>query len=340
MGCTYNIYAEGTFSSVPLGGLSLVGTHVVITLGPAQPAGVYQVVADATTVSNDVLVKGAYYSTSAVRAGIATPDTQYAVGEWGVLSALVFDGSTPVTGATVTARVSTPQILNAQATLGNYSLVQQTDLDSETTEYEYRVTLSNSGAALSAVTAELVDSDPAIQVVMGMVFFGDVPENGSVVSGTTFTVRAAQGQTLSPSSFQWEIKSPGVPVDVVLTDSGSFDETSGDGLYSAGYAPGAPGEYLVTMKAAGTSLSGLPFSRSGATTFQVLAPLAHITSFQEALTDNGNGGTTGMTLTANVDVQTAGNYQLSLRLVASNENVVDVGSQVTLASGSQQMAGS
>ena len=156
LGFDYTIVDDGNYTIAPLGFLSQPGTHVVFSFS-GQPPGTYQVKADATSVASNALIIGTYSSSSSVHVGIVT-QPQYTVGDTVILTGLVVDGTTPVLGANVAAQVSTPQIPNSQVTLGTYQLVSQTAIDSQTTQYEYTVTITNNGPAATAVTASIADS--------------------------------------------------------------------------------------------------------------------------------------------------------------------------------------
>ena len=337
-GYDYVVIPDGSLQSIPVGSLMESGTHVVIRLGQNQPPGPYQVKIDARLLVEDTFVRALYYSSSNVHAGITTADAQYAVGDTVVLAGLVFDGAYPIPNAAFTTWVVKPLTLNAQTTLGGFRLISQTDIDSQTTEYTYTATIANRGNAAKSVTAALLDPDPSIELVTSTVYFGDLPAGGLTTSITTLVIRAPKGQQIDPGTFQWNVTAPADPVSVTLADSGDYDDAPGDGLYSGAYVPDTPGDYLAGMSVTGTSLSGVPFSRSAVTPFTVVPPLAQITSFQDALRDDTGGGKFDRLVeTTTIAVQTAGQYRLSLELVASNGQTVAAGTQVTLGTGTQSV---
>lgn len=84
------------------------GTHTVFELPPGQVSGVYHVKADSTGVATETGLIVSYHSSSQVRAALTTTGAVYKPNDAVVLSALVFNGSTPVTGAAVTARSPNP----------------------------------------------------------------------------------------------------------------------------------------------------------------------------------------------------------------------------------------
>lgn len=83
----------------------LPGTHTVIGLPASSPPGTYQIKIDGSNVTGDHAVVASYYSSSPVRVGAVTDAATYRVGDTVIVSAVVFNDSTPVTGATVTASI-------------------------------------------------------------------------------------------------------------------------------------------------------------------------------------------------------------------------------------------
>ena len=104
-------YSYSTFTndnSAPVSMPSLIntpGTHTLITLPPASAAGSYSIKVIAPAGPDNTLVIASYLSSSAVRAGLVADSQWYRIGQTIVFSALVFNGETPVTNATVTLAV-------------------------------------------------------------------------------------------------------------------------------------------------------------------------------------------------------------------------------------------
>ncbi len=156
-GFTFTVIAEGNlpvdeFQSA----FSLPGTHTLIQVPAGQPSGTYHVKANASGVSADSGIIATYYSSSTVRVAASTNSANYKVGDTVVLSGLIFDETSPITGATVTATVSAPVSLSAQTSLGNYQLVSQQSVNSSLVDYSYSVTLTNTGPAVKEVRAVVV----------------------------------------------------------------------------------------------------------------------------------------------------------------------------------------
>jgi subtilisin-like proprotein convertase family protein len=107
LGFEYGVLADGAFANNgdALSVFAAPGTNVYIAFPPASPAGVYRVKIDASAAAADTAAFVTYYSSSLVRAGVATNSPVYRVGEKVVISGLVFDGPTPVQSATVLASV-------------------------------------------------------------------------------------------------------------------------------------------------------------------------------------------------------------------------------------------
>lgn len=127
LGFTFTVVAPGGFAGSGLPSiLSLPGTHTIIQVPSGQVSGVYKIKADATNANADSGMIATYVPSSTVRTSATTDSANYKAGDTVILSGLIFDDTTPITGAIVTASVSTPVSLASQATLGNY---QQTDSD-------------------------------------------------------------------------------------------------------------------------------------------------------------------------------------------------------------------
>src|SRR5262245_53695975 len=85
--------------------MSLSGTHTIIQLPSTAPSGTYQIKINTVGVITDTEIAASYITGSRIRVALATRESTYNVGQSVVLSALVFNGSTPVTNATVVASV-------------------------------------------------------------------------------------------------------------------------------------------------------------------------------------------------------------------------------------------
>jgi hypothetical protein len=109
-----------------------VGNHVFITLPPAQSAGTYTVKADASAISADTAMNVAYLATSAVRAGLSPNSPLYRLGDTVVLSGVLLEDAAPITNAVATVNVWPTLHLQSQATVTNYRLVSQQQIDSVT----------------------------------------------------------------------------------------------------------------------------------------------------------------------------------------------------------------
>jgi hypothetical protein len=185
--------ADGSVISLPLGSFTAAGPHVVIGFGSAQSPGVYTIRADGTALASDNFVSVAYYSSSNVKAGAATGSLSYTLGDTVALSGLLYDGTSPILNATVTAQVFAPTILTSQVSLSNYVLISRTSPDSFTTQYEYSVTITNNGAAQQAVSGTASSADASVQFVRSSVYFGDLAAGATLTSNGTFIVTTPVG---------------------------------------------------------------------------------------------------------------------------------------------------
>jgi hypothetical protein len=336
LGFTFTVLPNGTLSEVEIPSLlSQPGTHTVIQVPGGQPSGGYQIQANASSVSATSAVAATYFSSSTVGVTVTTDAANYQSGATVIISGLVFDGATPVTGATATAAISTPVSLASQATVGNIQQVSSQAISSTLTDYSYSATLTNTGAAVQMVTAQAQTANlpSGISVLNDTLVFGNVAANASAASTNTITIERNPSQSFDPTTLQWNVSTPGAPVNVALTDTGTgFDSTIGDGIYTGVFTPTSTGTYSALLSLAGTSLEGSSFSRMAATQFTVTQQLASFVSFADAQQSGG------VTVTATVNVQTAGTYRLNMQLQASNQNSIWGGTSVSLSTGSQQIA--
>lgn len=94
---------------------SLLGTHTLFVLPAGAAHGVYRVKADTSQVPQQSLITATYLSSSPIRVGVDS-DSLYRVGDSVFLAGLVFDESTPFSGANVKAvieevgRADTPPV--------------------------------------------------------------------------------------------------------------------------------------------------------------------------------------------------------------------------------------
>ena len=103
------------------------------------------------------------------------------------------------------------------------------------------------------------------------------------------------------------------PASVTISDSGTYDAAPGDGIYTGTYTASASRKFIAAMRVSGTSPGGAAYVCTAAAEFRVLPPLANFTSFSDAgVDDNGNGLFDRVVVTANLQVQQAGNYRLEI----------------------------
>jgi len=129
------------------------------------------------------------------------------------------------------------------------------------------------------------------------------------------------------------------PSEVVLHDSGTFDDRAGDGVYTGELTANVPGTFTVALRATGLSSAGVLFSRAAGTTFRVLPPIAAFEDLSDAgIDDDGDGLVDRVLVTANVAVQTAGRYQFGISLEAPNGARTNGRASGDLPSGSSSLA--
>lgn len=156
LGFGFSVTPAGSLNGSEIPSVFLIpGTHTVITIPAGQVSGVYKIKLDASAANTESGVFATYFSSSTVRTAATTSSANYRTGDTAILSALVFDGATPVTGASVNASVSAPVSLVGQTVVGNYQLVSQQAVNSNLTDFSYTATLTNSGGAVQGVQAQL-----------------------------------------------------------------------------------------------------------------------------------------------------------------------------------------
>jgi uncharacterized protein (TIGR03437 family) len=118
LGFAFVMVPGGAFSSrmIPTP-FAAPGIHILIRLPPGLPPGTYSVKLDGAAATAAFLATATYYSSSSVRTAVTTNGSSFRVGDSVVLSGLVFDGSAPVAGATMTARINDPTSAAAPVTV-------------------------------------------------------------------------------------------------------------------------------------------------------------------------------------------------------------------------------
>lgn len=209
------------------------GTYTLIGLPSDAPAGIYNVKVNTTPVASaDSLVTATYLSSSPIRAGVIADAVVYRLGDTIVLSALVFDGSVPVTGATIVASVGDPSQPNAAPS--EVALIDAGERDDATGDGIYTgtfaadrlgqvpVTIQVTGTSASGLSFSRV-ATTTVRVVQPLARFSsfsdgaaddnfnglmdrimltanvDVQKAGKYQFGAT--LRASNGETVKASSF-------------------------------------------------------------------------------------------------------------------------------------------
>jgi len=98
------------------------------------------------------------------------------------------------------------------------------------------------------------------------------------------------------------------------------DGQAGDGLHTATFEPGLPGEYALRAVVAGASAAGVPFERSATARFRVDPVRATLTRgmTEEGVDSDGDGLLDILRVGAIVTVTEPGPYNVSMALHASN----------------------
>jgi len=111
-----------TYQKVPGGSLFLPdesdpvpGATTLIVLPATAALGTYQLVVDGSQLTADSVISASYTSSFSIRAGVVSDASTYHLGNSVLLSALLFDGPTPITGASIPATIIDPAQPTAQA---------------------------------------------------------------------------------------------------------------------------------------------------------------------------------------------------------------------------------
>ncbi len=106
LGFTYATYTNtGNDNTLVPGTFNLAGTHTFFGLAPSQVAGNYKVKINAGAAVTPVLAVVSFYTSSPIRSGVTLNGGTYKTGDTVVITGLAFNGSNPITDATVTARI-------------------------------------------------------------------------------------------------------------------------------------------------------------------------------------------------------------------------------------------
>lgn len=208
-----------------------------------------------------------------------------------------------VTGPLAMPGFHTMIVLPPGAAPGSYRIKAASDSTGEETAV-LAVYTSSSGvrAALTTGQSTYRAGDP---VVFTALFF----DAAEPLGGLTASVRIRPRDDPSAAA-----------VDLRLEDSSEVDEQAGDGQYFGVWRPERAGHYVAALKASGTSLSGVPFSRIASTGFRILPPLARIESIRDmAVDDDGDGVADRVVFEVSLDVKKDGNYQVLFNLRSSGE---------------------
>lgn len=182
----------------------------------------------------------------------------------------------------------------------------------------------------SAISAGVITDQESYKVGEIAVISAFILNGGAPI--TNATVMAEVREASIPSAFTSQIS---------LQDSGTYDAATGDGIYSGSFTVPVAGRYAIVIRATGTSPSGVNFSRTATTTINIRSSTANFASFSAAgLDPDGNGRIDQVEISANLNVQAAGDYRFVINLEGSNGKYLRASGEASLSSGSQQIKAS
>lgn len=134
----------------------------------------------------------------------------------------------------VTSQIAYAADVSGQVAVSGLTLTKQTRISSTVFEYTYKVGFTNSGGALTGVSATVASLSPKTKIIDSNVNIGDLGANASVTPADTITIRQDRTVALSKTSLQWSFAGtstgiPGVSVDGVLLQ-GAPDSPAVDAL--------------------------------------------------------------------------------------------------------------
>jgi len=98
-----------------------------------------------------------------------------------------------------------PVSTQAPLVINGFIKVSEVRVTRDVTQYTYRATLVNGGAALRGATATATSVSPNTVVVDGQLSFGPVGPGGSVVSTDTFVFRHNRTFPFAWTNLQWTV---------------------------------------------------------------------------------------------------------------------------------------
>ena len=103
--------------------------------------------------------------------------------------------------------------VNGSFAIGSYTLLRERRVDAIRSDYDYRATLTNGGAAIAGAHATVTSALPTTTVLDGSLDFGAVPAGTKRQSLDSFTLRRLRGLPLVPEILAWTIVPTGSSVD-------------------------------------------------------------------------------------------------------------------------------
>lgn len=230
------------------------------------------------------------------------------------------NGETIVAGAPDTPSALTrifPDPADPDTKGANY-LFALTDPVPGTWSYEIRETVT-----LTAPRAVLLDVFPESEVRSGILGGGEYYRLDREVRLALVTVEgpAVLDSLTIDATLSSSDGAPFTPIAVDFRDDGlDGDETAADGMYTASFLPGVTGAFDVVATVTGATGAGDAFERSASAFFQIRPVRASLSGlFSDRGIDlDADGLLDQIGVTPNLDVLTAGDYNVVVVLEASN----------------------
>ena len=317
------------------------GIHQLISIPAGSPAGIYQIALDGTNASSDSIGRVTSQSDSDIGFALAADKTEYNLGDPVTLSALFFNGATPISNATVTADVLADSETSDVAASA-FTLLASQGSDANGYQKTFRVSATNSGPAKKIVSAQ-IDLRKLVKtasVYGSQLTFPDLQANATADGIDELQLSCVQEQDCDPSSLSLIFHSI-APVQQQLrfADDGlSPDSAANDGIYTGSFTPPAPGEYHVLARVTADPGLGFPVNKIAATTFVVRPSTSIQNVAYQIMYSPDQSQVTGVAITGSVSVSQAGDYEWCTIVGSGADQEVKGCSEMSLQPGSTVMA--
>jgi uncharacterized protein YjdB len=279
-----------------------------------------------------------FQTNSPVRFGVTTKQNEVEPGTSATVVAVVLDGATPISGATIAVSVTPTVVVDTGVVLTGWQQVSKTDLPDGEARYVYSVALQRLGSPFSSFSATTTGNGD-FQLYNDTILFGDVAEGETKTCLYCLEFLASSSQTPPIESLVWKVQTELAPIALTLADSTPEYPLAGDGIYTGTFVAATAGEYWIEAKATGTAVDQRPFARQAGLSVSARQKAASFLGFQDAMVDrNGDGKPDTIRVTATVHVNNPGKYSFAITLRQGDNDSASMISTADLAAGTRQIS--